>query len=97
MVSREGLPLGYEVLFDGNRTDVTTVKGIVETKLSPSTGPWPRVWVMDRGMVSQKNLEFSPAGGRRYRAGTPKAQLKRFEQELLKADWRAAATGRVGS
>ena len=29
MVSRSGLPLGYEV-FAGNRSDVTTVKEIVE-------------------------------------------------------------------
>ena len=30
VVTREGLPLGYE-LFAGNRTDVTTVQEIVET------------------------------------------------------------------
>ena len=94
VVSREGLPLGYEV-FDGNRTDVTTVKGIVE-KIESQYGAVGRVWVMDRGMVSQKNLEFLRAGGRRYIVGTPKAQLKRFEQELLKADWQQV-TGRVGS
>ena len=91
VVSREGLPLGYEV-FDGNRTDVTTVKGIVE-KIESQYGAVGRVWVMDRGMVSQKNLEFLRAGGRRYIVGTPKAQLKRFEQELLKADWQQVREG----
>ena len=85
VVSREGLPLGYEV-FAGNRADVTTVEDIVE-KIEARYGAAGRIWVMDRGMVSEENLEYLRAGGRRYIVGTPKSQLKRFEQELLKADW----------
>ena len=49
VVSREGLPLAFEV-FDGNRPDVTTIEemvGIMEDKY----GRAGRVWVMDRGMV----------------------------------------------
>ena len=91
VVSREGLPLGYEV-FDGNRTDVTTVEDIVE-KIESQYGTAGRIWVMDRGMVSEENLEFLRAGGRRYIVGTPKSQLKRFEQELLKADWQQVREG----
>ncbi len=85
VVSREGLPLGYEV-FAGNRADVTTVEDIVE-KIEAQYGAAGRIWVMDRGMVSEENLGYLRAGGRRYIVGTPKSQLKRFEQELLKADW----------
>ena len=91
VVSREGLPLGYEV-FAGNRADVTTVEDIVE-KIEAQYGAAGRIWVMDRGMVSQENLEYLRAGGRRYIVGTPRSQLKRFEKELLEADWQQVRDG----
>ena len=91
VVSREGMPLGYEV-FAGNRADVTTVEDIVE-KIEVQYGSAGRIWVMDRGMVSEENLEYLRAGGRLYIVGTPKSQLKRFEQELLKADWQQVGEG----
>ena len=62
VVSRCGLPLGYEV-FAGNTADVTTVEHIVTT-LEARYGQSERVWVMDRGMVSDANLDFyAPVGG----------------------------------
>ena len=81
VVSREGLPLGYEV-FNGNRHDATTVEDIV-TKIESQYGRAGRIWVMDRGMLSEDNLEFLQSRKRRYIIGTPKSQLKNFEQELL--------------
>ena len=42
-----------------------------------------RVWVMDRGMVSEENLEFMRDIEARYLVGTPKSLLKKFEQHLL--------------
>ena len=53
-----------------------------------------RVWVMDRGMVSEKNLEFMRKTGARYLVGTPKAMLKKFEQQLLDQNWEAGAARR---
>jgi transposase len=91
VVSKEGLPLGYEV-FAGNRADVTTVEDIVD-KIEAQYGAAGRIWVMDRGMISEDNLEYLRSGGRRYIVGTPKGQLKRFEQELLKADWEEVREG----
>jgi transposase len=91
VVSRDGLPLGYEV-FAGNRTDVTTVEEMVE-KIEGQYGSAGRIWVMDRGMVSEKNLEYLRSGGRRYIVGTPKSQLKRFEKELLTEDWQKVWEG----
>lgn len=91
VVSRDGLPLGYEV-FAGNRTDVTTVEEVVE-KIEGQYGSAGRIWVMDRGMVSEGNLEYLRAGGRRYIVGTPKSQLKRFEKELLVEDWEKVRDG----
>jgi len=91
VVSREGIPLGYEV-FKGNRHDSTTVEDIV-TKIESQYGRADRIWVMDRGMISEDNLEFLRSGHRRYIVGTPKNQLKRFEQEILKADWKQIRAG----
>jgi transposase len=91
MVTRCGLPLGYEV-FAGNRHDSTTLEEIVET-MEGRYGKAQRIWVLDRGMVSEDNIEFLKAGGRRYIVGTPKCQLKRFEQQLLSQDWRAIREG----
>lgn len=91
VVSRCGMPLGYEV-FDGNRSDVTTVEEIV-TLMEKRYGAADRIWVMDRGMVSQKNIDFLQAGGRRYILGAPRASLKRFEQQLLSEDWETIREG----
>jgi transposase len=56
VVTEEGFPLGYEV-FAGNRHDSTTVQTIIEA-MERKHGSLGRVWVMDRGMVSEENLKF---------------------------------------
>jgi len=81
VVTPEGLPIGYEV-FAGNTTDVTTVEEMVEL-LEQKYGLPKRIWVMDRGMVSEENIEFLRERGARYIVGTPKRQLKYFETQLL--------------
>lgn len=80
VVSRCGLPLGYEV-FAGNRHDSTTLVEIVET-MERRYGKAQRVWVMDRGVASQDNIQFLRDGERQYIVGTPKNQLPRFAQQL---------------
>jgi len=90
--SAEGLPLSYEV-FKGNRSDVTTVESIVR-QMEDKYGKAQRIWVMDRGMVSEKNIEFLRQRGARYIVGTPKSQLRHFEAELLSGqDWREVNEG----
>lgn len=91
VVSRCGMPLGYEV-FAGNTADVTTIEHIVTT-MEERYGKSDRVWVMDRGMVSEANIEFLREGRRRYIVGTPKSLLKKFEQELLQEDWHTIREG----
>jgi len=81
VVTREGFPVGYEV-FAGNTTDVTTVEDIVE-EMESRFGKANRVWVMDRGMVSEGNLEFLREEGREYVIGTPRSEMKKWERELL--------------
>ena len=75
VVTREGIPLGYEV-FDGNRVDVTTVEEIVGT-METRFGIAGRVWVMDRGMTSAANIAWLQKTGRRYLVGTPKSARSR--------------------
>lgn len=91
VVSREGFPLAFEV-FDGNCPDVTTVEEMVEL-MEEKYGQAQRVWVMDRGMVSEENLEFLRERGARYLVGTPKSMLKRYEREMTEAGWEAVAPG----
>ncbi|REJ95278.1 MAG: IS1634 family transposase [Planctomycetota bacterium] len=91
VVSRCGMPLGYEV-FAGNTADVTTVEHIVET-MERRYGKSDRIWVMDRGMVSEENIEFLKATDRRYILGTTKSHLKKFEQQLLAEDWHTVHAG----
>jgi transposase len=91
VVSRQGLPLGYEI-FEGNRHDSTTVEEIVAA-MEKQYGKADRIWVMDRGMASEDNLEFLKQEGRRYILGTAKGMLKKFEQDLLAKEWRVVHEG----
>jgi len=91
VVTPEGLPLAYEV-FDGNRTDVTTVDEIVAL-MREKYGHERRTWVMDRGMVSEENLQHLRDSGANYLVGTPKSLLKEFEQRLLDEDWETVEPG----
>lgn len=92
VVTREGMPLGYEV-FDGNRVDVTTVEHIVDT-MEGRYGKAHRVWVMDRGMTSADNVAWLQHTGRRYLIGANKQELKRFARELLDVrDWSVVREG----
>jgi hypothetical protein len=89
--SRSGMPVGYEV-FAGNRHDATTLEEMIE-HIEKLHGRAQRIWVLDRGMVSEENVEFLKQGHRRYIVGTPKSMLKRYERELLTADWRPVHAG----
>lgn len=91
LVTREGLPLGTEG-FAGNRNDVTTLEDIVEA-MERTHGRIGRVWVVDRGIASEENLEFLRARGATYVVGTPKSQLARVERHLLEAGWTEVEPG----
>lgn len=85
VVSKCGMPLGYEV-FAGNRHDSTTVEEIVET-MERRYGKADRIWVMDRGMVSQENIDLLKEGKRRYIIGTPKSMLRNFAAQIASDNW----------
>ena len=85
VVTEDGFPLGYEV-FAGNTNDTKTVREIVEA-MEQKYGRMERVWVMDRGMVSEANLQYLRSRAGQYIVGTPKAQLRQFEQHLVEQEW----------
>ena len=89
VVTVEGFPLSYEV-FDGNRADVTTLEEMVES-VERKHGRVRRVWVFDRGIVSEQNLQKLRERGAWYLVGTPKSRLKAYEQQLLAGDWQRVA------
>jgi transposase len=91
VASKEGLPLSFEI-FDGNRTDVTTTQEMLQMMKS-KYGKANRIWVMDRGMISEENLEYMRRKGARYLVGTPKFMLNKFEQQLLEDDWEEVQSG----
>ena len=92
VVTREGLPIGYKV-FPGNTGDSTTVREIVET-MEKRYGKMGRVWVMDRGMVSEKNMKWLREDGRRYVVGTAKSEIRKHEATLrAETGWKILSNG----
>jgi transposase len=92
VVTPEGLPIGYEI-FSGNTADVTTVEDMVRL-MEDKYGRPQRIWVLDRGMISEENIDFLRRRQARYIVGTPKAQLKKFQAKLLEeANWQEVQPG----
>src|SRR5881227_1867769 len=85
VVNSEGFPFSYET-FDGNRADVSTMEAILRM-VERKYGKARRIWVMDRGIVSEENLAAIRKRGGQYLVGTPRSQMKRFESELLQDNW----------
>jgi len=91
IVTPGGMPVGYEV-FDGNTNDARTVQEMV-TAVEAKYGRANRIWVMDRGMVSEENLAFIREREGYYIVGTPKRMLRQFERHLTDRDWQEVAAG----
>ncbi len=85
IVNNEGFPFSYET-FNGNRTDVSTMETILRM-VERKYGKARRIWVFDRGIVSEENLAAIRKRDGQYLTGTPRSQMKWFEAELLKEDW----------
>lgn len=85
IVNQEGFPYSYET-FDGNRADVSTLETILRM-VERKYGKARRIWVFDRGIVSEENLAAIRKRGGQYLVGTPRSQMKQFEADLLQDDW----------
>src|SRR5207249_552252 len=86
VVSRDGLPLAHRT-FAGNTQDLKTVQTIVN-QIETQFGKSQRVWVMDRGMISDESLKFLGEEGRRYLLATRRGELAEFQDELGKTGWK---------
>jgi transposase len=85
VVTPEGFPLSYEV-FGGNRADVTTLEAMLD-QVEAKHGRARRIWVFDRGIVSEANLQRLRERGGQYVVGTPRHRLGDYEKELLEGSW----------
>ena len=85
VVNVDGFPLSYET-FDGNRTDVTTLETVMRM-VERKYGQARRVWVFDRGIVSDANLAAIRRRGGQYLVGTRRTALRHVEQALLDGPW----------
>lgn len=85
IVNVEGFPFSYEI-FDGDRADVTTLETVLRM-VERKYGKARRVWVFDRGIVSEENLQILRRHGGQYLVGTPRKKLKEFERQLLEGEW----------
>lgn len=87
VVTPDGFPLYHEV-FAGNTNDATAFPTIVET-MEKRFGSARRVWVVDRGIASEKNIAYLKERKQSYLVGTPRSQLTAFEAELCTKDWQS--------
>jgi hypothetical protein len=62
-----------------NRADVTTLEAILRT-VERKDGKARRVWIFDRGVVSEENLVAIRKRGGEYLVGTTRGELKQFER-----------------
>src|SRR5712692_6881084 len=85
IVNEDGFPLSYET-FDGNRADVTTLEVVIRM-VERKYGKARRVWIFDRGIISEDNLKALRKRNGQYLVGTPRAKLKEFEKQLLAGEW----------
>ena len=85
IVNVDGFPLSYET-FDGNRADVTTLETVMRM-VERKYGQARRVWVFDRGIVSDANLAAIRRRGGQYLVGTRRTTLRHVEQALLDGPW----------
>jgi len=93
IVTPQGFPLAYEVLA-GNTKDSSTLQEFLD-KIETQYGKAQRIWLMDRGIPTEKVLEQMRQSDPpvKYLVGTPKGRLSRLEKQLLDKPWHNARPG----
>ena len=93
IVTPQGFPLAYEVLA-GNTKDSTTLREFLD-KIEKQYGKAERIWLMDRGIPTEKVLEQMRQSDPpvKYLVGTPKGRLSRLDKQLLDKPWHQARPG----
>lgn len=93
IVTPEGFPLAYEVM-PGNTSDKKTLSAFVAA-IEKQYGQTQRIWVMDRGIPTEKELRAMRESQTpiRYLVGTPKGRLSRLESKLIELSWQQVREG----
>lgn len=93
IITPQGFPLAYEVL-PGNTQDRTTLKEFLD-KIEKQYGKAERMWLMDRGIPTEKVLEQMRHSDPpvNYLVGTPKGRLSRLEKQLISKPWHQTRPG----
>ena len=93
IVTPDGFPIAYEVL-PGNSADNTTLREFLR-KIETQYGKAQRIWVMDRGIPTEKVLQEMRAADPpvHYLVGTPKGRLSKLERQLLPLPWAEVRAG----
>jgi len=93
VVTPEGFPLAYEVLA-GNTSDRKTLGDFLQ-KIEAQYGKADRIWVMDRGIPTEKFLAQMRGSDPpvHYLVGTPKGRLGRLESKLTELPWKDVRDG----
>ena len=78
----------------GNTKDSSTLKEFLD-KIEKQYGKAERIWLMDRGIPTEKVLEQMRQSDPpvKYLVGTPKGRLSRLEKQLLDKPWHQARPG----
>jgi transposase len=93
IVTPEGFPIAYEVLA-GNTSDKSTLADFLQN-IEQQYGKAQRIWVMDRGIPTEKTLEQMRQAQPPvyYLVGTPRGRLTQYEKQLAQLPWQVAREG----
>ena len=91
VLTPDGFPLAYEVM-PGNTSDRETQMPFIR-KLEAKYGKIGNLWLMDRGVPSEKTLAEMRKDGYRYLVGAPRGHLKVIGKMLDEAPWEQVQDG----
>ena len=83
LMSEGGIPVGHET-YPGNQVDVTSFPKII-AKVKDKFNLKRVVWVCDRGMISQSNIELLDSINHEYIIGIKMRMLNAAQKEILLA------------
>jgi len=86
VVTPEGFPIAYEVM-PGNTSDKTTLSEFLR-KIEKQYGKMNRLWIMDRGIPTEKSLEQMRKEGASYLVGTPRGRVSKLQNQLFSEPWK---------
>ena len=91
VLTPDGFPLAYEVM-PGNTNDRETQMPCIK-RLEAKYGRIGSLWLMDRGVPTEKTLKAMREGGYKYLVGAPRGHLKVLGDRLAKAEWQNVQDG----